>query len=163
MFSNLGQNSLFYILDKNNKPTLKIGKVTEAKINPQFYGLANQEMDIKVDVNGDIYEFKKIPVNVSIISPSTGIVIADNVEDMTKEYEGLVSSSQQVLDNIEYYKGIVNGKDEIYSKLNPKYAKEREQENKLNNLEGRVGNVESGIEDIKAMLSKVLNSKQGGQ
>lgn len=162
MFNTLGQNSLFYILDKNNKPTLKIGKVTEAKVNPQFYGLANQEMDIKVDVNGDIYEFKKIPANVSIISPSTGIVISDNVEDMTKEYEGLVSSSQQVLDNIEYYQGIVNSKDEIYSKLNPKYAKEKEQENKLNNLEGRVGNVESGINDIKAMLSKVLNSKQGG-
>lgn len=162
MFNTLGQNSLFYILDKNNKPILKIGKVTEAKINPQFYGLANQEMDIKVDVNGDIYEFKKIPANISIISPSTGIVISDNVEDMTKEYEGLVNSSQQVLDNIEYYQGIVNSKDEIYSKLNPKYAKEKEQENKLNNLEGRVGNVESGINDIKAMLSKVLNSKQGG-
>lgn len=162
MFNTLGQNSLFYILDKNNKPTLKIGKVIEAKINPQFYGLANQEMDIKVDVNGETYEFKKIPTNISIVSPSAGIIISDNAEDMTKEFEGTIKTSQQILDSIDYHKAIVNSQDEIFAKLNPKYAKEKEQENKLNNLEGRVGNVESGINDIKAMLSKVLNSKQGG-
>lgn len=162
MFNALGQNSLFYILDKNNKPTLKIGKVVEAKINPQFYGLANQEMDIRVDVNGETYEFKKIPTNISIISPSAGIIISDNAEDMIKEFEGTIKTSQQILDSIDYHKAIINSQDEIFAKLNPKYAKEKEQENKLNNLEGRVGNVESGINDIKAMLSKVLNTKQGG-
>lgn len=163
MFSTLGQNSLFYILDKNNKPVLKIGKVTEAKINPQFYGLTNQEMDIKVDVNGEIYEFKKIPTNMSILSPSAGIVISDNAEDMTREFEGTVKTSKQALESIDYHKAVIESQDEIFAKLNPKYAKEKEQENKLNNLESRVGNMEHGINDIKAMLSQMMNVKQGGQ
>ena len=159
MFSALGQNSVFYILDKNTRPTLKIGKVTEAKINPQYYGLANQEMDITVNADGEVYEFKKIPTNLSIVSPSSGIIISDNAENMTKEFETIINSSQQIIDSIEYHQGILDTKDEILGKLNPKYAKEKEQEIKLNVLEGKVGNMEKGIEDIKTMLSKVLTNK----
>lgn len=157
MFNTLSKNNVFYILDKNTKPTIKVGKVTEAKINPQFYGLANQEMDITVDVNGDSYEFKKIPANVSIISPSVGIIISDNTEDMIKEYETMLSTSRQVLDSIDYHKSVIDSRDEIMSVLNPRFAKEKEQEIKLNTLESRVGNVEQGIGDIKNMLNKLLN------
>ena len=157
MFSALSKNSVFYILDKNGKPNLKVGKVTNTTINPQCYGLTNQEIDIVVDVNGDSYEFKKIPANLSIVSPSNGIVISDNVDDMTKEFETMIKISQQTIDSIDYHKGVIYSKDEILSILNPRFAKEREQENKLNSLEGRVGNMEQGIDDIKVMLSKILN------
>lgn len=159
MFSTLSKNSVFYILDKNTKPTIKVGKVTDAKINPQYFGLANQEMDITVDVNGDTYEFKKIPNNVSIISPSVGIVISDNSDDMIREYDTMVSSSRQVLDSIDYHKSVIESRDEIMTVLNPRYAKEREQENKLNSLETRVGNMESGIDYIKEILLKMSNEK----
>lgn len=161
MFNNLGKNSVFYILDKNNnKPTLKVGKVTDVKINPQFYGLANQEIDISVNANGEEYVFKKIPANISIISPSPGIVISDNPQDMINEYESMVSVSEQVLKMVDYNQAVVDSRDEIMSILNPRFAKEKEQENKLNALEGRVGNMEQGIGDIKAMLSEFINNKQ---
>lgn len=159
MFSNLGQNSVFYILDKNTKPVLKVGKVVKANTNPQYYGLSNQEIDISVDVNGDTYEFKKIPANLSIVSPSQGIVISDNPEDMTKEFETMVNISQQTIDNIDYHRGVIDSKDSILSILNPRFAKEKEQENKFNALENRVGSMEQGIDDIKTMLSKMLTNK----
>lgn len=159
MFSNLGQNSVFYILDKNTKPVLKVGKVVKANTNPQYYGLSNQEIDISVDVNGDTYEFKKIPANLSIVSPSQGIVISDNPEDMTKEFETMVNISQQTIDSIDYHRGVIDSKDSILSILNPRFAKEKEQENKFNSLENRVGSMEQGIDDIKTMLSKMLTNK----
>lgn len=159
MFSNLVQNSVFYILDKNSKPTLKIGKVTKVNINPQTYGLSNQDMNISVDVNGNSYEFQKIPINLSIVSPSSGIVISDNVDDMIKEYESLVSNSQQILDSIDYHQAVVNSKDEIMSLLNPKYAKEKEQANKIATLENKVNSIEQGIFDMKTMMSELLNKK----
>lgn len=157
MFNNLANNNVFYILDKTQKPILKIGKVKKVDTDPQYFGLANHSIDITIDVDGDIYEFKKIPANVSIISPSKNIIISDNAEDLAKEYESITIHSQQILDNIEYHQSIVDSKDEILSKLNPKFAKEKEQENKLNSLENRVGNMEQGIDDIKTMLAKVLN------
>lgn len=162
MFNNLGKNSVFYILDKNNeKPILKVGKVTDTKINPQFYGLTNQEMEIIAIADGQEYIFKKIPTNLSIVSPSAGIVISDNPQDMINEYESMVSVSQQALKMVDYNQAVVDSRDEIMSILNPRFAKEKEQENKLNALEGRVGNMEQGIGDIKTMLSKLINVKQG--
>ena len=162
MFNNLGKNSVFYILDKNNeKPILKVGKITDTKINPQFYGLTNQEMEISAVADGQEYIFKKIPTNLSIVSPSAGIVISDNPQDMINENESMVSVSQQALKMVDYNKAVVDSRDEIMSILNPRFAKEKEQENKLNALEGRVGNMEQGIGDIKTMLSKLINVKQG--
>ena len=159
MFSALVQNSVFYILDKNTKPILTIGKVVKVNTNPQYYGLANQEIDITVEANGDTYEFKKIPANFSIVSPSQGIVISDNPEDMTKEFETMLKISQQTIDSIDYHRGVIESKDSILSILNPRFAKEKEQENKFNALETRVGSMEKGIDDIKTMLAKVLTNK----
>lgn len=105
------------------------------------------------------YEFKKIPANLSIVSPSQGIVISDNPEDMTKEFETMVKISQQTIDSIDYHRGVIENKDSILSILNPRFAKEKEQENKFNALETRVGSMEKGIDDIKTMLSKVLTNK----
>lgn len=159
MFSNLVQNSVFYILDKNTKPVLKIGKVNKIVTNPQYYGLANQELDITVSTDTETYEFKKVPANVSIISPTNGIVISDNADDMSKEYEAFVNTSQNILDNIDYHKSVVESKDSIWPILNPQFAKEREQERKFKDLENKVSGMEQGIDDIKAMLSKVLTDK----
>lgn len=159
MFNSLVKNSVFYILDKNTKPVLKIGKVTNIVINPQYYGLANQELDITVATDTDTYEFKKVPGNVSIISPTNGIVISDNPDDMSKEYETLLNNSQNILDNIDYHKSVVESKDSIWPVLNPKFAKEREQELKFKALENKVSGMEQGIDDIKTMLTKVLTNK----
>lgn len=152
MFNTLKQNSLFYIFDKNINPNIKIGKVKNISTNPQNYGLANQEIDITIDVNGDTYEFKKIPANLSIVSPNKGIIISDNVEDMTKEVEVTINNSQQIIDSIDYHKSILEAKDNLLSVLNPRFAREKEQESKLIALENKVDN-------ILNMLSNVIQKK----
>ena len=100
---------------------------------------------------------------MSIVNPSTGVVISDNTDDMMKEYEGLVTHSQQILDSIDYHKAVIESQDEIMAILNPRFAKEKEQENKLNALEGRIGNMEKGIGDIRTMLTQMMNQTQGGK
>lgn len=95
-----------------------------------------------------------------ILDFTVGIVISDNPEDMIKEYDGMISNSRQVLESVDYHKSVLDSRDEIMVILNPLFAKEKEQETKLSNLEGRVGNMEQGIGDIKSMLAKLLNDKQ---
>ena len=70
-------------------------------------------MNISVDVNGSSYEFQKIPINLSIVSPSSGIVISDNVDDMTKEYESLVNTSQQIIDSIDYFGSSIINEEQL--------------------------------------------------
>lgn len=95
-----------------------------------------------------------------ILDFTVGIVISDNPEDMIKEYDGMISNSRQVLESVDYHKSVLDSRDEIMVILNPRFAKEKEQETKLSNLEGRVGNMEQDIGDIKSMLAKLLNDKQ---
>lgn len=78
---------------------------------------------------------------------------------MIREFETLVSVSQQHIDNIEYDKLVVESKDSILSILNPQFAKEKEQEVRFTSLESRVGGVEKGINDIKSLLVEALNKK----
>ena len=159
MFSTLAKGNLFYILDKNKNLDLKIGKVVDIINNGQLYNFAPQELDIAVDVNGETYTFKKVPSNLSIASPSTGVVISDNREDMFNEVENSVKISHQIIDSIPYHKAIISSSDNILSKLNPKFAKEKEQEEKISSLETRMGGIEQGIGNIKEMLNQVLNKQ----
>ena len=78
---------------------------------------------------------------------------------MIRDFETLVSVSQQHIDNIEYDKLVVESKDSILSILNPQFAKEKEQEVRFTSLESRVGGVEKGINDIKSLLVEALNKK----
>lgn len=160
MFSNLVKGHLFYILDKNNKLELKIGKVTDINTNPQVYNFAVQETDITVDVNSETYTFKKLPGNLSIASPSTGIVVSDNEDDMFAEVENTVKVSHQIVDSVPYHKTIIANAEPILAKLNPKFAKQKEQETKINNLENRMGGIEQGISNLQSMISKMLNQNK---
>ena len=80
---------------------------------------------------------------------------------MTKEYEMMVKTSQQIVDSVEYHQSIIDSKDEIMSALNPRFAKEKEQENKIIALENKVTNIEQGIFDMKSMMSQLLNKNKG--
>jgi len=160
MFNTLAKGNLFYILDKNNKLDLKIGKVVDINTNGQMYNFVPQELDIAIDVNGETYTFKKVPSNLSIASPSTGVVISDNKEDMFTEVENAIKISHQVIDSVPYHKAILENSDSILAKLNPKFAKEKEQEQKINNLENRMGGIEQGITNLQSMIAKVLNQNK---
>ena len=71
---------------------------------------------------------------------------------MTKEVEVTINNSQQIIDSIDYHKSILEAKDNLLSVLNPRFAKDKEQELKLIALENKVDN-------ILNMLSNVIQKK----
>lgn len=154
MFSALRQNSNIYILDKNNVPTLKIGQVVNIS-TPQFYGI-NQTVDITVNTNGENIDFKKIPANLSVANINN-VIISENQDNLSIEVESMIRNSKEIIDNIDYHKSVITAGEDILKKLNPKFAKDKEQEEKINNLENTVTKMQDNIQDIKTMLQNVLN------
>ena len=71
---------------------------------------------------------------------------------MTKEVEVTINNSQQIIDSIDYHKSILEAKDNLLSVLNPRFAKDKEQELKLIALENKVDN-------ILNMLSNAIQKK----
>ena len=161
MFSTLRQNSPIYILDKKGSPVLKKGIIET--VSPQrsrtgsFYGQPmDMIVDIRVNIDGTSQEFKNIPANLSIANDGN-IVISETKEAMSTEVDSMLSISKQILESVDYHKDVIEKCEQILKDLNPQFAKDKFQEEKINSLESRIGGVENTLGDIKDMLSKVLN------
>ena len=163
MFSTLRQNSPIYILDKKGSPVLKKGVIES--VSPQrsrtgtFYGQPlDMVVDIVVNVDGTKEEFKNIPASLGIANDGN-LVISESKEAMSTEVDSMLSISKQILESIDYHKDVIDKCEQILKDLNPQFAKDKLQEEKINSLEERIGGVENTLGDIKNMLSKALNGK----
>lgn len=167
MFSNLRQGSLFYILQKGEKPELKIGQVISVT-NPvprynNSYAPINQLnhdmiMDVTVKVGDKEMNFKQLPCSQSISTFETeGIIVSESRDAMNAEVEAMLRTSQQIIDNIPFHESVVASCDSILRELNPRFAKEKEQEEKIDTLEKEICSIKDVLGDVKGMLSKALN------
>ena len=161
MFNTLRQNSPIYVLDKKDSPVLKKGIIET--VSPQrsrtgsFYGQPmDMIVDIRVNIDGTSQEFKNIPANLSIANDGN-IVISETKEAMSTEVDSMLSISKQILESVDYHKDVIEKCEQILKDLNPQFAKDKFQEEKINSLESRIGGVENTLGDIKDMLSKVLD------
>ena len=165
MFSGLRQNGLFYILEKGEELTLKIGQVVSVT-NPQpKYGQfgynAQPEMvvDVKVKVDEEILEFKQLNANASIAN-SGSVIVSDSKDAMSAEVEGLLHTSKAILDSVSYHEKVLASCDGILRELNPSFKKEKEQEEKIGMLEEKMIGIEGTLSDMMSMLSSALDQSK---
>lgn len=166
MFQGLRQGGLFYILEKGNEMNLKIGQVVSVS-NPQpkynqfgssAYG-AEMVVDAKVKVDEDVMEFKQLLATANIAN-SGNLVVSDNREAMSAEVEGLLHSSQQMVESIPYHEKVIASCDTMLRDLNPQFAKEKEQEEKIDALEERMGNIDEKLSKMFSLLSDTLEQRK---
>lgn len=160
MFSALRQGSLVYILDKS-EPSLKIGQVVSVSspLN-QFgaYGMTQSTVDITVKVEDKNQEFKQVPSNLNV-APFGNVLIGESKDSIVQEVESMIKLSNQVLDSIEMHKHQVEACEEILKELNPQFAQQKDQEEKISNLEFKLGGIESKIDSIFNMLHNNDNNR----
>lgn len=155
MFSNLKQNSQVYILHKPSD--LKIGKVIYVPLQYMQY-MPSQTTDIKVDIDGESAEFKQLPSNMGIAFYDNGkTVISDDRELISSEIQNMMKTSRDVLNSIPYHKKVIASGEDLLKELNPEFAKQKAQEEKIINLETKVGGIENKLDDITNLLTKALN------
>lgn len=168
MFGGLRQNSVFYVLEKAEKPILKVAQVVsvsnpQPKYNAQPNGLYQQPeqvVDVTVKAGEETMEFKQLPTQQTIANTGN-LVVSDTREAMLSEVEGMKRISQSVIDSVDYHQGVIEACDEMLSTLNPHIAKEREQEQRINGIEERMGGMETTLGKIYSMLaSERSQSKQ---
>lgn len=166
MFSALRQGSIIYILDKRGVPTLKVAQVDEftepkSKFNTSFPAQPfNTEMvvDITAKAGEDKYEFKQLPSQASIANYE-GAIVSETKEPIIAEVENLQRLSRQHIFDTPYHEKVDEACDKIMKDLNPYFAKEKAQEEKIEMLEEKIGGIEDSIDSIKSMLSNALKKK----
>lgn len=165
MFQGLRNNSLFYVLDKGENPNLRIGQVVSVS-NPQTRypsfnnGFTPQPMetvvDVKVKLGDEEVDFKKLPANGQIANDKN-LVVSDNKEAMSAEVDAMLRQSKAILESVDYHERVVKSCEGMLQQLNPQIAKEKEQTEKINKLEGKVSGIEGKIDKMMGWLQQTMS------
>lgn len=161
MFQGLRQGSILYILDKNDKPTLREGQVTGIS-NPQtkygqyspgqVYGQSVETtVDVTVKIGDEIVNLEKLPALLSI-ADHKGVVVSESKDAMINEVAGMLRASTQIIESVPYHEGVKESCEEIMLRLNPSLKKEKDQEQKINSLEQEITGMKSTLNEIRDLL-----------
>lgn len=162
MFSALNQGSIIYILDKTERPKFKIGEIvsiSQPKVDYNSTGQFGQyqatTVDIKVNIDGNTYEYNSIPSSYSVITYNNGkITLSETKQGLQSEVESILQNSKQIVDKINVYKQNIIDCENILKELNPQFAKDKERDERLNSLEERFGGVEDRLDKIINLINK---------
>lgn len=165
MFQGLRTNSLFYVLDKGENPNLRIGQVVSVS-NPQTKyptfnnGFTPQPMetvvDVKVNLGDEEVDFKQLPANGQIANDKN-LVVSDNKDAMSAEVDAMLRQSKAILESVDYNKRVVESCEGMLQQLNPQIAKDKEQTEKINKLEGKVSGIEGKIDKMMGWLQQTMS------
>lgn len=164
MFSGIRQGNLFFILEKGEDLNLKIGQVISVS-NPQpkynqfnttnAFSQPEMVVDVKVKVGEESLDFKQLNANMNIAN-SGNVVVSDSKEAMSAEVESLLRNSKQIIESVPYHERVVASCDVMLRELNPAFAKEKEQEEKIGALEQRMGHIDGKLEKVLELLSDTV-------
>ena len=155
MFSALRQGSVVYILEKGENPVLKVGQVvsiTQPNYSSNFL-MNGSTIDINVKVNNQNMDFKNVPSSQSIANYNNA-VITETKELMSNEVDNMLQSSRSIVDSVAYHNNIITSCESILKELNPRFAKEKERDEDINNLKNKMGGIESKMDKILSLLQK---------
>lgn len=162
MFSALNQGSIIYILDKTERPKFKVGEIisiSQPKVDYNSTGQFGQyqatTVDIKVNIDGNTYEYNSIPSSYSVITYNNGkITLSETKQGLQSEVESILQNSKQIIERIDTYKQNIVDCENILKELNPQFAKDKERDERLNSLEERFGGVEDRLDKIINLINK---------
>ena len=155
MFSALRQGSVVYILEKGENPVLKVGQVvsiTQPNYSSNFL-MNGSTIDINVKVNNQNMDFKNVPSSQSVANYNNA-VITETKELMSNEVDNMLQNSRSIVDSVTYHNNIITSCVSILKELNPRFAKEKERDEDINNLKDKMGGIESKMDKILVLLQK---------
>lgn len=162
MFQNLKVNDALYVIDKSGVPSLKIGQVVSVgkpmPANPvQTPGLMlgmNQQFQITIraKVDGQEGDFNQLLTTESVHDYGN-MLITDSRESLLSEIDKIRMKSQGELDRQQVNEQTVVACEEMSKTLNPEYAKEKERDEAISSLGGRLDNIESMLTKFMERLN----------
>lgn len=168
MFGGLRQNSLFYVLDKSNLK-LQIGEVesvsnptpkyNHAQYTAQPFAQPEMFVDVKVKLGDSIAEYKQLSSNHTVAN-SGNLIVSDSKDAMSVEVESMIRNSRSVLDSIPYHEKVIESCDVMLRELNPQFAKEKQQEEKIGALEEKMDGIETTLNQMMGLLSDAIGQNK---
>ena len=68
-------------------------------------------------------------------------------------------TSRQTIESVPYHEKMLTDCEAMLRQLNPQFAREKEHEEKIDALEGKMGRIEGTLNKIQTMLTSLTNVK----
>lgn len=165
MFSALSQGSPIYIIDKTDGLKYKTGEVVNVVQGNAFGGtfgttsfVPNGTITLKVKVDNNVIDYPEIPRNGSAMSYNNGAtVVCETKQGLITELENTLQHNKQILAERPKYEQIVSDCENLLKELNPVFAKDKERDDRINNLDTKVTSMEGKLDKILNVLSSNNN------
>lgn len=164
MFSALKQRDPIHILEKGEYPNYKIGyieSVTQPRPKYSTYTpnpFQDTVMDINVMVGDERMEFKQVP-STAVVTESGNMIISETKMDLANKVSDMLQNSRSILDSQQYHQHVADACEDILKQLNPSFAREKERDEAIENLNIRVDGLQSGLDKILGILTKAETQK----
>lgn len=171
MFQSVRPNSQIFILHRSDTPSIELGTVTNQPIPRPKYQLPAafgqpQEMvvDLVVKINDRTVNYSSLPAQSDIADSSSNgenLVISDSRDAMNAEILNLKQKSTDIINSVEFHKGLLGQYDKIIAQLNPEFAEKQEQRQELDTLRAQMAEMSRSIsalmETNKQLIEKLQN------
>lgn len=165
MFSGLRENAPIFILTKGEKPVLQVGTVVNVS-NPNI-GFGAQLpminpgalMEVTVKVGDNSFDLKSLPCSQSSHYYSKeNAYVTDNWQEMLNEVDNLERASQSVVDSAPLHSDLVRAYQGMKEQLDPQIAKERANQEQIDDLKSRMGGIEDTLGQMMGLLQSLNTS-----
>ena len=170
MFQSLRVNSQFFILHKDANPYVETGTVVNVSAPQVKYPLPQnigqpQEMvvDVTININGTNQTYQKLPANQDVADFGTvgNIVVATSRDALSSEIVGLKKRSSDIVESVEYHRGLITSYDSILQQLNPEYREKQQQQAEINELKTQLGQMSQSMTELMEMNKQLMTELKG--
>lgn len=166
MFSALNQGSLVYIVDKTDGLKYKTGEIVSTSNNNLFNGTfgssnftPNGKINLKIRVDNNVIDYPEAPLNGSVASYNNGnILVCETKQNAITEIERILREAKRILENRTNYEKQVNECEAVLKDINPVFAKDKEFDDRINNLNTRFSNMEDKLDKVLSAVLPNINT-----
>ncbi|MCM1452437.1 MAG: hypothetical protein NC102_09265 [Clostridium sp.] len=174
-FSQLRQNSLIYILNRDGAPSVSVGTIvgvstpmTKMGLPPMFNQAVEAVVDITAKVDGKQGVFQKVPAGLDVWEyelngAKTPYTLATTKEGINAEIEALRQHALGVISSVEHNREVARACDEMLKKLNPEYAEKQRQDAEIAELKSRLETQQRQMAELIALLKGREEEKEKGE
>lgn len=162
MFSNLGPNSILYILDLTSNPKILSGPIERVSVPRPKYNSFNPTLETVVDIiaviNGERREFKGVP-NLAIANfGNDAFILAESKEALNSYINAMLQNSRSILESVDKHKKLIMDYEEALQELNPTLKADKEKDKAIQDLQGQVNTLQESIQLLLNKMNKGENT-----
>ena len=170
MFQSVRPNSQIFILHKGDTPSIELGNVTNQPMPRPKYQLPAtfgqpQELvvDLVVKIGDRTVNYNSLPAQLDIADSSSNgesIVISDSRDAMNAEILNLKQKSTDIVNSVEFHKGLIGEYEKVLAQLNPEFAEKQEQKQELDTLRAQMAEMSRSISALMETNKQLIEKLQ---